>query len=341
MCGDPMLQGLAPRVLGILLTSKCNIACRHCCNHSHPTETRTLDLAALERLIDEATAIASITDIGFSGGEPLIKPDVLLPGIKYAASRGYQVSVTTNGFWGRSTGAPSMLQKLRDAGLSTLWISTSKFHREFVALETFAAAVRAGLAAGLEVNVNVVASGDCGRDSVRTVLGTDSDRVRMTVMPCLPVGRGADALLPGEWEQAEPEPLGNCRHHFSKLAVDLDGGVWPCCSPGGFTEPLRLGSRRGGPLGSIVAQGRRNPLMAVLEEVGPAFFLPFLRASKAADELPERFVDQCHLCHSMLSSPRAAKVVAAACERLATEITRIPPAERPTLGSLSWQACEG
>jgi hypothetical protein len=216
-----------------------------------------------------------------------------------------------------------MLDELREAGLTTLWISTSVFHREFVRLETVAAAVAAGLAAGLEVNVNVVTSAGLSCAPVRAALGADAARVRIAVMPCLPAGRAADAVAAEEYDPGEVMPLGNCRRHFAKLAVDLDGTVWPCCSPGGFTEPLRLGSTRETPLGEIVAQAGANPLIAILEEVGPAFFLPFLRASDAADELPPRFADQCHLCHAMLSSPRAAAVVAATCGWLAADLARI------------------
>lgn len=102
MSSDAATRGLAPRVLGILLPSKCNIACRHCCNHSHPTAEHSREANELERLIDEAADIPSITDVGFSGGEPLIKRDLLLAGVRRAAARGYAVSVTTNGFWGRS-----------------------------------------------------------------------------------------------------------------------------------------------------------------------------------------------------------------------------------------------
>jgi MoaA/NifB/PqqE/SkfB family radical SAM enzyme len=330
-------------VLGILLTSKCNVACRHCCNHSHPTAERTVEQDALERLIDQAAEITSITDVGFSGGEPLIKHKLLLAGIRRAAAKGYAVSVTTNGFWGRSAGAPRMLDELREAGLTTLWISTSAFHREFIALETVAAAVSVGLAAGLEVNVNVVASTAYSAETVRAALGAVGTLVRITVMPCLPAGRAADAVAPEEFDLGEAEPLGTCRRHFTKLAVDLDGNVWPCCSPGGFTEPLKLGSTRDKPLSEIIARAGTNPLIAVLEEVGPAFFLPFLRASSAADEMPQRFADQCHLCHAMLSSPRAAAVVAMACDRLAADLARMAPAERPVsrLASIAPNAGQG
>jgi MoaA/NifB/PqqE/SkfB family radical SAM enzyme len=339
MSDSPRMDGLTPNVLGILLTSKCNITCRHCCNHSHPTAEHTVEINDLERAIDAAADLPSITDVGFSGGEPMIKLKLLLAGVRRAAARGYAVSVTTNGFWGRSTGAARMLDDLREAGLTTLWISASIFHREFVALETVAAAVSAGLAAKLEVCVNVITSAAFSVEPVLAALGADAGRVRIGITPLLPSGRALDAIAPEEFGPAKAEPLGACRRHFAKMAVDLDGTVWPCCSPGGFTEPLRLGSTRDTPLDEIVSKANENLLIAVLEEVGPAFFLPFLRSSDAADELPERFINQCHLCHAMLSSPRAASVVASACEQLVADLKRTPPSARPVTRLVDATSC--
>jgi hypothetical protein len=124
-------------------------------------------------------------------------------------------------------------------------------------------------------------------------------------------------------------PAGNCRAHFSKLAVDLSGDVYPCCSPGGFTEPLRMGNAGRSSLGAIIEGSRQNKLLAVLEAVGPGFFLPFLRERDAASEIPERFSDQCHLCHFMLSSPKHARTVAELAEQLVGDLALLPAGERP------------
>lgn len=319
----------SPTVLGILLTSKCNISCRHCCNCSGPGSDRVVSLDYIKDLIDDAAKIGSITEVGLSGGEPFLFLDHVRDAMRHARGHGFTASVTTNGFWGRSRRADRMLSDLQADGLTSLCISTSQFHQEFIRVETVVAAVAAALRVGLRTTINVVASADFQPEVVRAALGDLADKVGIAVMPCLPTGRAMAEVEAQELPSFTAQPLGNCRHHFQKLAVDLDGDVWPCCSPGGFTAPLRMGNATQMPVNEIVAQSAGNPLLAILDAVGPAFFLPFVRDAGVSDDLPDRFADQCHLCHSMLSSPRVAAVVEAACRRLTQEIGRLPAAERP------------
>jgi MoaA/NifB/PqqE/SkfB family radical SAM enzyme len=91
-------QGSGPDVVGILLTSSCNFACRHCCNESGPARHQTLSFDEIARRIDGARDIPSVREIGFSGGEPFLFPDLLKDAVRYAAGCGFSVSVTTNGF---------------------------------------------------------------------------------------------------------------------------------------------------------------------------------------------------------------------------------------------------
>src|SRR5262249_38248279 len=124
-----------PEVLGILLTSRCNINCRHCCNDSGTAHTGAVSFESIAHLIDSASEIASIPEIGISGGEPFLFPDLLHRVVAYAGARGYSSSITTNGFWGRSTAMPRHLELLRDEGLRSICISSSIFHREFLPAE--------------------------------------------------------------------------------------------------------------------------------------------------------------------------------------------------------------
>lgn len=326
-CPDSALS--RPSVLGILLTSHCNISCRHCCNSSGPTAHRSVDTATVAGLIDDAARIGTITEIGLSGGEPFMFPRLLGDILRHARDCGLAASVTTNGFWGRSRRAGALLAGLKADGLTAVCISTSRFHQEFIGIDTVVRAAGAALDAGLTVTVNVVSSAALHPDAVRAALGDRADRVGVVVMPCLPAGRAASMLDAAEFPETSSRPLGSCHRHFDKLAVDLDGDVWPCCSPGGFTAPLRMGNIADAPVDRIVARSGANTLLAVLDTVGPAFFLPFLRRAEGLDDLPTQFSDPCHLCHAMLSSPRAAAVVQEACDRLTDDIRRLPPEERP------------
>jgi pyruvate-formate lyase-activating enzyme len=284
------------------------------------------------RLIDQARDIPSIAEIGLSGGEPFLFPLLLRQIIRYSSNRGLPVSVTTNGFWARSARAVPMLRDLAACGLNSIHISTSVFHQEFLSVPTVIAAARLALDAGIHVAINLVSTGARSSDTVRAAFGALANRVRFVEMPFVPAGRGASCLEDEEADRPTDGPFGNCREDFRKLTVTRSGDIYPCCSPGGFTLPLQMGNIEQIPLRTILDQAAQSKLLAILESVGPAYFLPFLRQAGMEAELPERFNDKCHLCHAMLSSPRCARVIAAASNQLVSELAAVPAARRPEMG---------
>ena len=324
-------SAIGPDVLGLLITNKCNFACRHCCNESGPANANTVRIEDVARIIDGARDVPSIREVGLSGGEPFLYLPIVREIVRHAAALGLSASVTTNGFWGRSPAAPKLLADLRSDGLTALHISTSEFHEEFRKRDVVVTAVRLALDAGLRVTVNIVATPGCPPAAVREALGELAEQVDFVVMPLLPSGRAARDATPAEFATGSPLPVGNCREHFRKLAVDLEGDVYPCCSPGGFTPPLKVGNVRALPLSEILTVSDGNRLLAVLESVGPAYFLPFLRAEGLDTELPESFSDQCHLCHAMLSSTQCAERVAAEADNLVNELAAMPASTRPSV----------
>ncbi len=100
--GDKELQTIRdkPREIIIEVTSKCNFDCHFCFNkNSHaPDGVRTLDglpTADIKNIIDQAVAY-DIMIVRFSGGEPLLRPDIVAL-CKYAKEQGREVRINTNG----------------------------------------------------------------------------------------------------------------------------------------------------------------------------------------------------------------------------------------------------
>lgn len=315
---------MGPSVLGLIITHKCNLKCRHCCNDSHPRRTGVVPFEDLARLIEEASGLPGIREVGISGGEPFLLIPLVRRLVQLAGSRGLSSSITTNGFWAKAPArARATLADLRGCGLRSVCISTSPFHQEFLDLDDLKAAARIALEVGLSVTVNFVSTTSAPIGEFREALGELAGRVEVVHMPFIPAGRGATEVGPDELDRRSPAPSGNCRRHFEKLAIDPDGDVYPCCSPGGFTGPLRLGNVRDAPLGAILADARGSRLLAILEAVGPRFFLPFLRAAAIGPPLPERFGDQCHLCNVILSEPTYLPVILGAAEQLFEELAAL------------------
>ena len=84
-----------PQSVGIEITSRCNLACRHCFNRSGEGSVAELPLAVLVDLFDQCRAMG-LTGVRISGGEPTLHRD--FPAVAAAASkRGLAVTLNTNG----------------------------------------------------------------------------------------------------------------------------------------------------------------------------------------------------------------------------------------------------
>ncbi|MFJ6199514.1 GTP 3',8-cyclase MoaA [Micromonospora sp. NPDC092111] len=165
------------RDLRVSLTDKCNLRCTYCM----PAEglpwlagPRLLDDDEIVRLVRVAVRRLGVTEVRFTGGEPLIRPGLV--GIVAAVAALHprpRISLTTNGL-----GLDRLAPALRDAGLDRVNVSLDTLDRErFAALtrRDRLADVLAGLAgaatAGLTpVKVNSVLMRGVNEDEAPALL---------------------------------------------------------------------------------------------------------------------------------------------------------------------------
>jgi hypothetical protein len=86
------------RTLWINTGSLCNIECRNCYIESSPTNDRLVYITAREvsRFYEEIAATRlPVKEIGFTGGEPFMNPDII-PMMEDALARGFSVLILTN-----------------------------------------------------------------------------------------------------------------------------------------------------------------------------------------------------------------------------------------------------
>jgi len=142
------------------VTRRCNLKCVHCYSQS---EDRTyggeLTFEEGKALIDDLAEFGSPVML-FSGGEPLIRPDIL-DLIRHAAARGMRAVVSTNG----TLINRELAEKLKEIGLSYVGISLDGLERVHDAFRgvrgTFARVMKAiencqavGLKVGLRFTIN-------------------------------------------------------------------------------------------------------------------------------------------------------------------------------------------
>ena len=146
--------------LRVSLTDRCSLRCTYCM----PAEglpwlpgEQMLSTAELLRLVRVAVD-CGVTSVRLTGGEPLLRPDVV-DVVAGVSALGVEVSMTTNGLR-----LPSLAAPLRDAGLQRVNISLDTLDRDTFKRLTHRdrlvdtlAGVRAAQLAGLEpVKVNAV-----------------------------------------------------------------------------------------------------------------------------------------------------------------------------------------
>jgi len=158
--------------LRISITDKCNLRCRYCmpeegiCKRSHH------EMLTEDEIITavEAAAALGIKKLRITGGEPLVKKNIVSICRRAAAVEGItEVCLTTNGLM-----LPQLGKELRQAGVSRLNLSLDTLDPEKYAyitrigkLEDFKAGLDAAFEAGFDkVKINAVLIGGFNDDEI-------------------------------------------------------------------------------------------------------------------------------------------------------------------------------
>ena len=218
-------------IVSWMTTNRCNLTCRHCYQNAAPDAcANELTTAEACTLIDQIAA-AGFRIMIFSGGEPLMRPDIYEL-VSYAAGKGLRPVFGTNG----TLITPEVARRLKDAGACAMGISLDSAdaakHDAFRGLagayEATIAGMRACREAGLPFQVHTTVM-EWNKDEVTDItdLVVELGGVAHYIFFLIPVGRGkfiGDTAL----KVAENEEL--LRRIMAKqLEVPID--IKPTCAP--------------------------------------------------------------------------------------------------------------
>ncbi|MCH2114783.1 MAG: pyrroloquinoline quinone biosynthesis protein PqqE [Pirellulales bacterium] len=151
---------MEPRPFALLaeLTYRCPLHCPYCSNPLQLAKYRNeLDTSTWQRVLTEASALG-VVQVHFSGGEPLVRPDVV-----ELVATARAVDLYSNLSTGATTADPQILANLREAGLDALQISlldAREAENDFFAgapsFKQKQSAVRAARQLGFPITLNVV-----------------------------------------------------------------------------------------------------------------------------------------------------------------------------------------
>jgi cyclic pyranopterin phosphate synthase len=213
--------------LRISVTDKCNLRCRYCMPEDGVCRKEHADMLTEDEIIQavEAAAELGITKVRITGGEPLVKKNIVSICRRTAEVEGIkEVCLTTNGIL-----LPQLAKPLREAGVTRLNLSLDTLQPEKYAyitrigkLDTFRAGLDAAFKAGFEkIKINSVLIGGFNdneiEDMARLTLAYPLDMRFIELMPMYDSGDfGPDAYLSySKVLEKLPEAV----------AVPQDGGV--------------------------------------------------------------------------------------------------------------------
>jgi hypothetical protein len=258
----------------ILLTYTCTFQCDHCFLYSSPRSVGVFDVASLERLIDQATAVATVETICFEGGEPLLYLPQLLAGIRYAKKCGFKTGIVTNAYVARSLeDARLLLSMFEDAGLDSIAVSDDRLH--FGDLQETPAKFLIEAADSIQWPVNSIAVNEpCAESPTGSVMFR---------------GRAADRMTAGVprrlWRVFDECPTENPREP-GRVHIDPFGNVL-------FCQGISMGNAWETPLATLFANWdpATHPVCGPILDGGPAAL-----ATRYGAYDDETYVDACHLC---------------------------------------------
>jgi organic radical activating enzyme len=302
---------MIPSLLSIFLDYHCNFECQHCSVGSSPRTKFPMPEEILMKAIDDAKEIPTIRVVVFTGGEPTLRKDVLLRGIRRVREAGYLCRVVSNGWWASTPEkAREMVAELKAAGLNELNTSYDDFHAPFASVDKIVNLVRAALEADLRVAVGVIADprSTYGSSRMREELcrglemTAEQLEARVYLLEDYPTPSGTGESLDVTGLDARAKLEMGCPEVIKTLSVHPDGTVKVCCGHTQFySKDLTLGSLREERLAEMVDRGKQNIVYWLVHMLGPKRILDQLGVGGTYSSI-------CHACHVLFGNHREALI---------------------------------
>ncbi|HHN67466.1 MAG TPA: radical SAM protein [Thermopetrobacter sp.] len=258
------IKAPAPFLVALNLTQRCNLACRHCYLDAGTKEDGGADeltTGEVTKLIDEIADLSDETMVVLTGGEPLLRPDIMaIAG--HASGRGLMTVMGTNGMGLTRKRAEALLA----AGVRAVGISVDSlrpaYHDGFRGLAGAWEKTMAGLdacrAAGLMFQVHFSVTDDNAHeldDMISFCREAGAAVLNVFFMVCTGRGERYSGISPATYdrvlrqvaEAARDEHSlmvrARCAPHFKRIAMEM-------------TPPLNITLADGYEAGGCIAASR-------------------------------------------------------------------------------------
>jgi hypothetical protein len=293
--------------IGLMYTRTCPLSCRHCIIESSPKATDKMQQSVASEYIK---VIPKFSDqMCFTGGEPLLYYNELLPLIRQAKAIGLVVSMVTGAGW-VSTSKPHIAREriagIKAAGMDSLVVSWDVYHEEFSPPENALLVLEAAKDVGLNVQVRGVmpATGPLPRIEQKLV------NINVLYQKEAILRLGAAASLPEDhFNFGEMPKTGGCGTIFQPI-IEPNGQVYACCGPSRGSKnpdsPLVLGNTNEESLESIFDRAVRDPLLEAISSIGPYALFGLIKddpSLRGVLPVRDRYTGICEACLDMNDVP--------------------------------------
>ncbi|MCL4561006.1 MAG: hypothetical protein M1281_10365 [Chloroflexi bacterium] len=268
----------------LLLTYQCIYECDHCFVWGSPTQTGTLSMRDIQRILRQAVKTGTIQWVYFEGGEPFLYYPILLRGVRLAAGLGFQVGIVSNAYWASNArDARTWLAPFKGL-IQDLTLSSDLYHSDEMFSRQVQNVSEAAELLGIPVAIiQVSGPGQCAGSQAVGQLPPGTSAVQFR-------GRAAEKLAPQAvmtpWEEFTACPHEDLREP-GRVHIDPLGNVHVC-------QGISIGNLNLTPLVELCEHyhPKRDPILRALLHGGPAEM-----ARKFCPPAQAGYADACHLCY--------------------------------------------
>ncbi|MEO2190393.1 radical SAM protein [[Clostridium] innocuum] len=297
--------------LAILLTENCNAHCKMCCDSRGVVRGKTLTENELEKILNNIKECEQITDIGITGGEPMLYPHLIDQIMQFDFERDVKISIKTNGFWGKDISKAENIIKTYKSKLSYISLSYDEFHIPFIDIQCLKNIIMIAKSYNIPTDVvgcflkNSLTPGD-----ILNQLGESAFYTKFCYQPVIATGSGKsfpkDSYI--KLLNSDDDVLKCVSCIEPDILINPKLKVYPCCSQVIENTLLQMGDLNESSLKEIILDIKHNYILNTIFTEG---FTPFIKLLKDNGiEYPLELASPCEFCEFLFKDDWFLKLLA-------------------------------
>ncbi len=304
------------KAIGVQLTNKCNLMCKHCGANSSPSGEYGPSIDWIFGLIKAIANDTSIDTIMVTGGEPFLRYNDLLLLTKKCSEYALKTEVVSNGFWGYNFElSKRYVHEMTEAGLFQITLSVDRIHQEYIeekSIENICKAIQQS-ADNILLRIYTLDGGLCNYHLINSLEKTYTGiNMQIFSQPLLPLGRAQQNRKTLNIESSLISESDNHPCHLVLFPFIDSNRNWFMCSNSsvlGDISPFCLGKLTDpNCINSFICRQLNSDLCRFMRNIGPIELFNLIEPEYST----ERHVSVCDLCLQSFSKKHIAEKIAKA-----------------------------